>query len=140
MVRTVSGKMNDVLPRLVVLAAGILLAQGSAGAHHGLAEFDQTTRITLRGTVVEFHFTNPHCIVEFEATGDKGKVQKWQGEMTSPAHLKGWTPTSLESGTQLTVTGYRAMSGAPYLWITSLRASNGVELKTNGRDLIPDEQ
>ena len=123
---------------VLALAAGFVLAQGSAKAHHGLAEFDQTTRVTLSGTVTEFHFTNPHCIVEFEVKGSNGKVQKWQGELTSPAHLKGWTPTSLESGTGLTVAGYRAMSGAYYLWITSLKSSNGVVLRTNGKNLIPD--
>ena len=46
---------------LVFLAAG-----GWAIAHHGLAAFDRTTEITLEGTVTEFHFVNPHCIVDFE--------------------------------------------------------------------------
>jgi hypothetical protein len=48
--------------------------------------------------------------------------------MTSPVHLKGWTATSLEPGNVVTVTGYRAKSGAPYLWVTNLSSSNGVEL------------
>jgi hypothetical protein len=62
----------------------------------------------------------------------------WQGEITSPLHLKGWTATSLESGVQVTASGYRAKSGAHYLWITQLDASNGVKLKTNGANLIPN--
>lgn len=120
------------------LFAVFVLAEASASAHHGLAEFDESSPITLKGTVIEFHFTNPHCIVEFAVTGEK--VQKWQGELTSPAHLKGWTSTSLEPGNELTISGYRAKSGALYLWITALKASNGVELKTNGKNLIPDER
>jgi hypothetical protein len=130
----IAGIMNNELVRALI--AGFLLVQGLAMAHHGLAAFDQTSRITLKGTIIEFHFTNPHCIVEFEVKGDK--VEKWQGEMTSPVHLRGWTPTSLEPGDELTVTGYRARSGAHYLWITSLKSSNGVELKTNGENLIPE--
>jgi hypothetical protein len=122
------------------LALFSAIVQSSAFAHHGLAAFDETTRITLQGTVTEFHFTNPHCVVEFEVKGDQRKVQEWQGEMTSPAHLRGWTRTSLEPGNELTVTGYRAKSGAYYLWITSLKSSNGVQLKTNGTNLIPDER
>ena len=49
--------------------------------------------------------------------------------MTSPGHLKGWTATSLEPGNVVTVTGYRAKSGALYLWVTDLSSSNGVELR-----------
>ena len=68
-------------------------------------------------------------IMEFEDKDDKGTVQEWKAEMTNPAHLKGWTATSLEPGNVVTVTGFRAKSGAPYLWVTSLSSSNGVELK-----------
>ena len=109
---------------VVFLAAGAL-----ALAHHGLAAFDQTSKVTLKGTVTEFHFVNPHSVVEFEVKDDKGDVRKWQAEMTSPGHLKGWTATSLEPGNIVTVTGYRAKSGAFYLWVTDLRSSSGVELR-----------
>jgi uncharacterized protein DUF6152 len=110
---------------VLFLAAGAL-----ASAHHGLAAFDQTHKVTLKGTVTEFHFVNPHSVVEFEVKDDQGHVQKWQAEMTSPVHLKGWTATSLEPGNVVTVTGYRAKSGALYLWVTNLSSSNGVELRT----------
>ena len=109
---------------VLFLAAGAL-----AIAHHGLAAFDQTNKVTLKGTVTEFHFVNPHSVVEFEVKDDKGHVQGWQAEMTSPVHLKGWTATSLEPGNVVTVTGYRAKSGAFHLWVTNLSSSNGVELR-----------
>ena len=109
---------------VLFLAAGAL-----AIAHHGLAAFDQTKEVTLKGTVTEFHFVNPHSVVEFEVKDDKEQVQEWKAEMTSPAHLKGWTATSLEPGNVVTVTGYRAKSGALYLWVTNLSSSNGVELR-----------
>ena len=134
----VDRKMKNTWLAFRALATAFLLVPASAIAHHGLAVFDQTSRITLKGTVTEFHFTNPHCIVDFDVKGEKGQVQKWQGELTSPMHLKGWTAASLESGNKVTVTGYRAKSGAYYLWITGLISSNGIELKTNGKNLIPD--
>jgi hypothetical protein len=109
---------------VLFLAAGAL-----AIAHHGLAAFDQANKVTLKGTVTAFHFLNPHCVVEFEVKDDKGHVQEWQAELTSPGHLKGWTATSLEPGNVVTVTGYRAKSGASHLWVTNLSSSNGVELK-----------
>jgi hypothetical protein len=106
------------------LAVGAL-----AIAHHGLAAFDQTTKVTLNGTVTAFRFVNPHAVVEFDVKDDKGQVQGWQAELTTPNRLKGWTATSLEPGVVVTVTGYRAKSGAPSLWVTALTASNGLELK-----------
>ncbi len=107
-----------------------LAAAAPAVAHHGLMAFDQTSKVTLKGTVTAFHFVNPHAVVEFEVKDDKGHAQQWEAEMTSPAHLKGWTATSLEPGNVVTVTGYRAKSGASSLWVTYLRSSNGVELGT----------
>jgi hypothetical protein len=107
----------------------VLAAADAAMAHHGLTAFDQTTKITLKGTVTEFHFVNPHSVVEFEVKDASGQAQRWQAEMTSPANLKGWTATSLEPGVVVTVTGYRAKSGALFLWVTALTASNGMKLK-----------
>jgi hypothetical protein len=109
---------------VLVLAAGAVTI-----AHHGLAAFDQTNKVTFKGTVTEFRFLNPHSVVEFEVKDDKGHVREWKAEMTNPAHLKGWTATSLEPGNVVTVTGYRAKSGASYLWVTALSSSNGVELR-----------
>ena len=109
---------------VLLLSAGALVF-----AHHGLTAFDQTKKVTLKGTVTAFHFVNPHAVVEFEVKDDQGHVQTWQAEMTTPARLKGWTATSLEPGNVVTVTGYRAKSGAAFLWVTTLRSSNGVELK-----------
>jgi hypothetical protein len=109
--------------------AVFLALVSSAMAHHGLAAFDTTKEITLKGTVTEFHFVNPHCVVDFEVTDEEGQVQKWQAEMTTPALLKGWTATSLEPGNVVTISGYRAKSGALYLRVMSLSSSNGVELK-----------
>ena len=109
---------------VLFLAAGALVA-----AHHGLAAFDQSAKVTVTGTVTAFRFVNPHAIVEFDVKDGEGHVQAWQAELTTPARLKGWTATSLEPGVVVTITGYRAKSGAPSLWVTALKASNGLELK-----------
>jgi hypothetical protein len=124
--------------KIKAAAAALLLAPLLAIAHHGFAEFDRVSPVALEGVVTEFHFTNPHCIVDFDVKDEKGQIRKWQGELTSPLHLKGWTATSLEPGTEVKITGYRAKSGAAYLWITRLVSSNGMELSTSGNNLIPN--
>jgi hypothetical protein len=97
-------------------------------AHHGLTVFDQTKKLTLTGTVTAFHFVTPHAVVEFEVKDESGRARVWHAELTSRANLKGWTATSLETGNIVTVTGYPAKNGSSYLWVTTLRSSNGLNV------------
>jgi len=43
---------------------------------------------------------------------ESGKVEKWQGELTSPNRLSraGWTKSSVKPGDTLTISGYPAKS------------------------------
>ena len=116
---------------LLVLAASMLFLQGLAFAHHGQAGYNNKEPVTVSGTVSDFMFLNPHCIVSFDVKDEKGELQKWQGELTSPNHLirAGWNSHSLKAGDKVTITGWRAKSGANSLWITKTIV-NGEELKT----------
>ena len=118
---------------LLAIAAGLLIP-GSASAHHGYAGFDTTAVVTFHGTVTDFHFVNPHCVVEFDVKDDHDAIQNWKGELSSASHLapRGWTAASLEPGNQITITGYRAKNGASSLWVTRLVLPNGQELKLDG--------
>ena len=115
---------------LLAVAAGFLLIPVSLEAHHGQAGYNVKEPVTVNGTVTGFRFVNPHCIVEFDVKDDKGQAEKWQGELTSPNHLirAGWTATSLKEGDQITVTGFRAKTGSPSLWITKILL-NGEEMQ-----------
>jgi len=116
----------------VLSAAAALLSMATiVAAHHGSTAYNTTEPYTVTGTVVEFQFLNPHCIVTLEAKDESGAVQKWQGELTSPNHLirAGWNSQSLKPGDKVTLTGWRVKSGANSLWITRT-VVNGEELKT----------
>ncbi len=118
---------------VLAIAIGLLFTSVPAEGHHGYAAFSKTV-ITLTGTVTDFHFTNPHCVVEFDVKDDKGQINSWHGELTSAAHLtpKGWTAGSLQPGDELTISGYPAKNGVPSLWITKIVRANGEELKIGG--------
>jgi hypothetical protein len=120
----------------VLFAAAALLSMATiAAAHHGSSAYNTSTPYTVTGTVMEFQFVNPHCIITLEAKDDSGAVQKWQGELTSPNHLirAGWNAQSLKPGDKVTLTGWRVKSGANSLWITKT-VVNGEELKTAPND------
>src|SRR4051812_34248219 len=53
--------------RALAIGLALFLAAGAVAlAHHGLEAFDQTSKVTLKGTVTAFHFVNPHSVVEFD--------------------------------------------------------------------------
>jgi Family of unknown function (DUF6152) len=126
-------KRLSVLPAAVV---ALLSIPGLASAHHGWAAFDPKVTLTFKAKVTEFHFVNPHCVVEFEAKDNHGQVQKWQGELTSNLRLSlnGWNATTLEAGDEITISGYPAQSGAHVIRVMKITLSNGKDLQIEGGD------
>jgi Family of unknown function (DUF6152) len=85
---------------LVVLASGTV-----ASAHHSFAMFDQSQQVTLKGTVSEFQWTNPHAWIHLDVPNANGVKDTWQVELNSPNNLKrqGWKSTSIKPGDQVTL-------------------------------------
>lgn len=112
-----------------------LLFTNSAVAHHCWLEFDEWAEITLEGAVTDFHYVNPHCVVEFVVKDDKGQVRKWQGEFSNPGVLarKGWNAASLQPGDKLAITGHPAKNGAAALHVSKIRTAAG-EVKLDLRE------
>ena len=93
--------------RVLCLAIGfIALALGTAAnAHHSFAMFDQSQQVTLKGTVSEFQWTNPHAWIHLDVPNANGVKDTWQVELNSPNNLKrqGWKSTSIKPGDQVTL-------------------------------------
>jgi hypothetical protein len=118
-----------------LMVAFLTLAMGGAAfAHHGAAAYDTAKSVTVKGTVTDFQFTNPHVLIFIDSKDEGGNVQKWQGELTSPNHLAraGWTKSTIKVGDQITLTGNPANSGASNLWLRKVLSSSGTEIKTGG--------
>jgi hypothetical protein len=115
------------------LAISLTVLSGSAFAHHGAAAYDASKTVTIKGTVTEFVFANPHTLIYIEAREEDGRTRKWQGELTSPNTLMraGWTKSTIKVGDQLTLVGWPSKSGSPSMWILKVLTANGEELKTN---------
>jgi hypothetical protein len=96
--------------RIVILVAAVLAVLSvcsSASAHHGASAYDRTVTLTLKATVTEFVFRNPHIIVSFDAPDEAGKIIHWVAEGGSSSGLarRGWTYKTLKAGDQVTVVG-----------------------------------
>jgi hypothetical protein len=104
--------------RLMILAsvAGMLIVCGVTFAHHGTnVSYDHTSPVTLKGTVTEFVFANPHAQLYFDVKDDKGDVVHWGGELNSPGNLRrdGWSKTTFKFGDQISITVFPSKAGTP---------------------------
>jgi hypothetical protein len=100
--------MKGKLVTFVVSLGITLLSGGSLLAHHGSGvSYDMSKRITLKGTVTEFVWRNPHCQTYMDIKDDKGNVTSWAFEMNSPGVLskRGWNWHTLKPGDEVTITG-----------------------------------
>ncbi len=119
---------------LLGLALGLLMVPSTVLAHHGTANYETTKSVSVKGTVTDFNFVNPHVTVFIDAKEAGGKVTKWQGELTSPNHLarSGWHKDTLKPGDVITISGFPTKSGTPEIWIQKIVLANGTELDTSG--------
>jgi hypothetical protein len=118
---------------LLAAVALVLVLAGSTFAHHGLSAYDEPNPVTLKGTVTEFAWANPHAQIYFDVISDKGGVAHWGCETLNPARLlkAGWTRHSLKPGDEITITLIKAKSGAPVGFLRKLKLVDGTELTVN---------
>lgn len=116
--------------RLLMVAAGLLFVSAPLAAHHGTASYDTKNVVTVKATMTDFRFINPHVQLFFDVKNEKGESENWQGELTAPNKLSraGWTKHTLKPGDSVTVSGYIAKDGAHSIWIQKLIGPDGQSL------------
>lgn len=95
------------LPLLGSCALAMALVALPAVAHHSFAMFDQTRTVSLKGSVVQFQWTNPHAFIELDVPNAKsGGSEHWSIELNSPNNLarQGWRRTIIKPGDKVTIT------------------------------------
>lgn len=112
---------------LALTAAGLLLGPSAVLAHHGAATFDTVGEITLKGTVTEWVWSNPHSILRIDVKAEDGTVKNWSVATANVADLskRGWTRRTLNPGDQVTVLIQPAKSGAPVGMIRNVVLADG---------------
>jgi len=76
-------------------------------AHHGSnVSYQLDKTITLKGTVTEWQFVNPHPQIYFDVKNEAGEVAHWAAELLpTPSMMKnfqvGWSRTTMKPGDQI---------------------------------------
>jgi len=90
-----------------VLLLGLVMICEPVMAHHGAVGYDYSApRKTLKGTVEQFTWQNPHSLLLLDVKDENGKIAVWTLELNNPGNLVelGWTHSSLKPGDEITVT------------------------------------
>ena len=113
---------------VLVVTFALLLVSAPLFAHHGEANYDTDKVVSVKGTVTDFQFINPHTLISLDAKNDKGEIEKWSCEARSPGMLVrvgGWDKTTLKPGNVITVFGYRARNGSPVMRLQKIALADG---------------
>jgi hypothetical protein len=104
-------------------------------AHHGNAAYE-AKKVTLKGTVTAWLWTNPHVLLKMDVKDDSGSATHWVGELVAPSNMInfGFTAQTLKPGDEITiVTSDVARSGAPIARLLQIILPNGQIMKTAGK-------
>jgi hypothetical protein len=117
-----------------VLVLAISIFSVPVFAHHGTAAYDMTKTVTLKATVTQWVWSNPHCVLMFDVTDDHGQVVQWTAETENPSSMvhQGWTRQSLKTGDQITISVFQAKNGKPIGRIVEVLLSSGQKLPGRG--------
>ena len=108
-------KICDVCMAIMV---AVLFFPPRSMAHHGETNYDTEKLMSVKATVTEFRFINPHVQIFLDAKNDKDEIEKWTCEARSPAMLVrngGWNKNTLKPGETITAIGFRAKNGTNIL-------------------------
>jgi hypothetical protein len=102
-------------------------------AHHGAAAYDTDKKITLKATVTQWFWANPHCFLKFDAKDDKGNVVHWATETSNPSDMVnlGWSKDTFKPGDEITVTFTPVKNGNPVGRVDSVVLANGQTLSAH---------
>jgi len=103
-------------------------------AHHSWpVSFDRL--VTVKGTIVEFMWANPHPMITLEVQANDGRTERWQigGPAINRMEANGWTKTTVKRGDVITGIGYQFADGQKIVRLERVVLADGKELRLYGR-------
>jgi Family of unknown function (DUF6152) len=122
-------------PRILVLAASAILAATAPLVAHHSWPVDFSREITVKGTVTDYNWGNPHVMIGLDVRTENGAIEHWSvgGPSTSRMEGNGWHKDSLKLGDTITGTGYRFSDGQKILRLQKIVMPDGRAMMLYGR-------
>jgi hypothetical protein len=125
--------MKTIIVRTVVILA-LIAGAVPLSAHHSWP-VNNSRLVTVKGTVLEFSWENPHPMITLEVRTDDGNIEKWSigGPAINRMEANGWTKTTLKPGDVITGFGYQFTDGQKIVRLERVVLADGKEMKLYGR-------
>ena len=120
------------IPAVIVVA--MVSAAVSLSAHHSWpVSYDKV--VTVKGTVQEFVWANPHPMITLEVKNSAGQVEKWLvgGPAINRMEANGWSKTSVKAGDVISAIGYQFADGQKIVRMERAILNDGKEIRVYGR-------
>jgi hypothetical protein len=127
------GQMRVLLASVLVILA-VVSGAAPLSAHHSWPV--STSRlVTVKGTVMEFAWENPHPMITLEVRTDEGELETWLvgGPAINRMAANGWTKTTVKPGDVITGIGYQFANGQKIVKLERVVLADGRELRVYGR-------
>ena len=112
------------------------LAAPPLAAHHGRGQtFDMKKPLTLKGTVSQVKWQNPHVLIFIDVQDEAGRVVTWAFENSNVHTLatQGYNRNTLKLGQPITAVLNPAANGAPLGIIVKIILADGREIMSRER-------
>lgn len=98
-------------------------------AHHSHGNYNMTQFTTLKGTIKEVHWVNPHTWVYLEVADGTNEPLVWALEGASVIQLqrRGWTKEKIKAGDKITVRCHPLRDGSNGCLLGYVTTADGVE-------------
>jgi hypothetical protein len=109
------------------LAVGVLLMRVAHSHHSFTAEFVADKTATLKGTITQVWFRNPHVRYLFVVKGEDGVEETWDARGSPVVWLarKGWKKDTIQVGDVVEMYGFLGRDGIKMLSIVTITLADG---------------
>ena len=120
------------VPALVILM--LVSAVVSLPAHHAWP-VNNGRLVTVKGTILDFRWANPHPMITLEVQTNGGQKEKWEigGPAINRMEANGWNRTTVKAGDVITGIGYQFADGQKIVRLERVILADGKELRLYGR-------
>jgi hypothetical protein len=118
----------------VVVTLAVVAGAVSLSAHHSWP-VNMDKLVTVKGTVMQFEWANPHPMITLEVRTDDGKTETWLigGPAINRMEANGWTKTTVKPGDVLTGTGFQFSDGQKIIRLERVVFADGKEMRLYAR-------
>ena len=126
---------------LFLLVAAVAMLAPPLSAHHGRGQsFDMKNRVTLKGTVSQVKWQNPHVLIFIDVKDETGKAVTWAFENSNVHTLasQGYNRNTLRVGQEVTAIVNPAANGSPLGIVVKVILADGKEIMSRERGNVVD--